>query len=173
MKPIYFYPLISIIVALLLSTQLSAQGMYKHVDEQGRVTYSNTPIKGGKKLDLPPLSTVTLPAATKAAPKPVAEPDKESRRKALQAELEQEEKALQNAKTAAKEAADKPEVFTRTKTVAGPDGKPTQVTETGRNVAAYEEKMKKLNEEVALREKYVAKLKAELADLDGKKEDKK
>lgn len=172
MKPIRFYPLVSIFAALLLSTQLSAEEMYKLVDPQGRVTYSNTPIKGGKKLDLPPLTTVTLPAP-KAVPKPAVEPEKEPRRKTLQTEIEQEEKALQIAKTAAKEAAEKPETFTRTKTVAGPDGKPTQVTETGRNVAAYEEKMKKLNEEVALREKYVAKLKAELADLDVKKEDKK
>ncbi|OFZ71026.1 MAG: hypothetical protein A2Z01_08405 [Betaproteobacteria bacterium RBG_16_58_11] len=51
----------------------------------------------------------------------------------------------------------------------GKDGKPKKVTETGRNVVAYEEKMKKLNDEVALHEKNLEKLKAELAGLDGKK----
>ncbi|OFZ98629.1 MAG: hypothetical protein A2Z44_03195 [Betaproteobacteria bacterium RBG_19FT_COMBO_58_11] len=173
MKPIYLHPLVSpLIVALLLtmSARTSAEGMYKHVDEQGRVTYSNTPIKGGKKVDLPPLSTLPTPkAAPKPTPQAEAVPDKESRHKTLQEQIAKTEKALEAAKAAAKEGAEKPEVFTHTKTVIGKDGKPKKVTETGRNVVAYEEKMKKLNDEVALHEKNLEKLKAELAGLDGKK----
>ena len=56
--------------------------IYKHVDEQGRVTYSNVPIKGAAILELDPIMTLPgLPgerpaadkaAATAAAEKPVA-----------------------------------------------------------------------------------------------------
>lgn len=171
MKPIHIHPLvISLTAALLLTVgaRTSAEEMYKHVDEHGRVTYSNTPIKGGKKVDLPPLSTLPTPKP-KPAPKAELEPDKESRRKSLQEEIAKAEKSLAAAKLAAKEGAEKPEVFTRSKTVIGKDGKPTQVTETGRNVVAYEEKMKKLNEDIARNEKNLEKLKSELAGLDGKK----
>lgn len=177
MKPIYIHSLVSTLtVALLLtmSARTCAEEMYKQVDEHGRVTYSNKPIKGGKKVDLPPLSTLPTPKVTpKPAPQAEAVPDKESRRKTLQEEIAKAEKALEAAKAAAKEGADKPEVFKRTKTVVGKDGKSAKVTETGRNVVAYEEKMKKLNEEVALHEKNLEQLKAEQAGLDGKKEDKK
>ena len=166
--------------ALLLTTSAytRAEGMYKHVDERGRVTYSNTPIKGGKKVDLPPLSTLPTPkevpvVAPKPTPKVDIEPDKESRRKALLDEIAKEEKALEAAKLAAKEGAEKPEVFKYTKTVVGKDGKTAKTTQTGRNVVAYEEKMKLLNDDVALHEKNLAKLKAELAGPDSKKEDKK
>ena len=79
-----------------------------------------------------------------------------------------EQKALDAARAAAKEGADKPEVFQHSRTVIGKDGKPTVVTETGRNVAAYEEKMKQLNAEVALHEKNLESLNAELSALDKK-----
>ena len=163
---------------LTMSPCTHADEMYKHVDERGRVTYSNTPIKGGKKVDLPPLSTLPIPkeipvAAPKPTPKAELEPDKDSRRKTLLDEIAKAEKALAAAKLATKEGAEKPEVFKSTKTVIGKDGKPAKVTQTGRNVVAYEEKMKRLNDDVALHEKNLARLKTELASLDEKKEDKK
>lgn len=173
MKPIYIpsrsTPL-ALALLLTVSTFVIAEEMYKHVDEHGRVTYSNTPMKGGKKVDLPPLTTLPAPkAAPKPTPKTEVEPDKDSRRKALQEEIAKAEKALAAAKLAAKEEAEKPEVFKRTKTVKGKDGKQKTITETGRNVVAYEEKMKKLNEDIAQHEKNLEKLKAELAGLDNKK----
>lgn len=36
----------------------SAQTIYKFVDEHGRVTYANSPIKGGAKIDLEPLTVI-------------------------------------------------------------------------------------------------------------------
>ena len=36
----------------------SSQTIYKFVDESGRVTYANSPIKGGTKLDLEPLTVI-------------------------------------------------------------------------------------------------------------------
>ncbi len=177
MKPITVFTVASTIgttLLLTMSLHANAQEMYKQVDEQGRVTYSNSPIKGGKKIDLPPLSTLPTPkAAPVTAPKPEAEPDKTSSNKALLDEIAKAEKALEAAKKAAKEGAEKPETFKRSKAVIGKDGKSSQVTETGRNVAAYEEKMKKLNGEVAKQEKNLEKLKAELTSLDKPKEEKK
>ena len=40
----------------------SAQTIYKHVDENGRVTYSNSPIKGAERVDLQPITV--LPSAS-------------------------------------------------------------------------------------------------------------
>ena len=181
MKPRAIYILVftsSAALLLTMSAHTHAEQMYKHVDERGHVTYSNTPIKGGKKVDLPPLSTLPTPkAAPIVAPKPTPkaeiEPDKASRLKTLPDEITKEEKALEAAKLAAKEGAENPEVFKHTKSVIGKDGKSANVTQTGRNVVAYEEKMKQLNGNVALHEKNLAKLKAELAALGSKKEDKK
>ena len=154
---------------LLAGTPLAAEEIYKQVDEHGNVTYSNKPIKGGKKIDLPPLSTIPGPIVPppkaeqpKAAPPEV---DKKTREQTLRDAIANEEKALEEAKNAAKEGADKPEVWQHTKTITGKDGKPTTITERGRNVGAYDEKMKKLNDEVALHEKTLASLKAELASL--------
>jgi hypothetical protein len=42
--------------------------IYKHVDESGRVTYTNRPMKGAIVLDLEPLSTIPNLAAIAASP---------------------------------------------------------------------------------------------------------
>jgi hypothetical protein len=151
-----------------LGLALPAQAeMYKYVDEQGRVTYSNKPIKGGKKVELPELSTMPAPKLPPAAAKPeTAKPEsgksepatRDDRRKELQAQIAKEEQALAEAKQAYKEGADKPEVWQH-KT---PDGKVVR----GRNVPAYEEKMKRLQADVDAHQNALDKLKAELAALD-------
>ena len=81
----------------LVSSPARAE-MYKYVDERGRVTYSNKPIKGGHKVELPELST--MPAPKLPPPKTVTPEsnDRENRRQALQAQITQEEKALADAK---------------------------------------------------------------------------
>lgn len=144
--------------------------IYKQVDSQGNVTYSNKPIKGGKKVELPQLSTVPIPKSSPKKIEPTSAPAAAptSARETLLDAIVKEQKALDAARAAAKEGADKPEVFQTSRTVIGKDGKPTVVTETGRNVAAYEEKMKQLNAEVALHEKNLEGLNAELAALDKK-----
>ena len=182
MKPLHTY---FALFLLLLSTASSAQQIYKHIDAQGKVTYSSEPIKGGKKVDLPPLTTITLPKPpepktepkvepkadtkgdAKTAPKPAAEADKTQRVKQLQESISQEEKALELAKLKAKEG-DVPEFTHTSKTVIGKNGKPTNLTEIRDNPGAYEEKMKRLNGEVTAHEKKLAGLKAELRTLDNK-----
>lgn len=153
--------------SLVLAWPVQAE-MYKHVDEKGRVTYSNKPIKGGQKVDLPEISTMPAPKMPAPAADKPAKPDadKETRRKELEAQIAKAEKALADAKQAYKEGEENPEVYRRTKTVPGKDGKPTTVTETRRNVAAYEEKMKRLQENVDLQQQTLDKLKAELAAMD-------
>lgn len=150
----------------LLSLALPAKGeMYKYVDEKGRVTYSNKPIKGGHKVDLPELSTMPAPRLPPPAPAAPENKERETRRQALQAQIAQEEQALAEAKQAYKEGSEKPEVWRHTKTIIGKDGKPTTITETGRNVAAYEEKMKQLQADVDAHQAKLDQLKADLAAL--------
>ena len=72
------------IVASLASPLAFAQTtIYKHVDESGRVTYTNRPMKGAIVLDLEPLSTIPNLATAvgspekstkKAAERPAAKP---------------------------------------------------------------------------------------------------
>lgn len=157
----------------LLSFSLGSQAeMYKHVDEQGRVSYSNVPSKGAKKIELEPLSVVPSAKPKAVAPQDAeraegakasaaASKERESRRKELQDAIAKEELALAEAKQALKDGEDNPEVF-RT-TVVGKDGKPQVVTR--RAMGRYEEKVKTLQENVTLREKNIEQLKKELAAL--------
>lgn len=143
--------------------------MYKQVDEQGRVTYSNVPIKGAKKVDLQPLSVVPggMPASKESAPResvkeaPARENETPSRRKALEEALANEENQLAAAKQALKDGQDMPEVFKTT--IIGKDGKPQVVTR--RAYGRYEEKVKTLQDDVTLHEKNIEAIKKELATL--------
>ncbi len=80
--------------------------IYKHVDTEGRVTYSNVPMKGAVKLNLEPLTTVpasrpkTSTASPPGFPKVDGDTQKkrdDTRRKILEEELETEEKLLAEA----------------------------------------------------------------------------
>ncbi len=91
--------------ALLLASAVQAE-IYKHVDAQGRVTYSNVPIKGATKLNLEPLTTVPPPRAKASTPSPAGFPKvdndtqkkrDDTRRKILEEELAAEEKLLADA----------------------------------------------------------------------------
>ena len=75
---------IAAVVVLSSPCALAQTTIYKHVDEQGRTTYSNKPMKGATVLDLEPLTTIPgspagslQPAAPNAAPNIViANPEK-------------------------------------------------------------------------------------------------
>ena len=155
-----------LLLCLLAFTAPASAEIYKKVDANGHVTYSNVPIKGGVKLSLdPPISNAPETPAAKPrakAPTPANFPrvDKETqnrrddkRKQILAEELEAEKKALEDAKQAYTEGESVPEVY-RTK-----DGK------TRRNVAKYEEKMQRLKAEVEAHEKNVELLQKELNSL--------
>ena len=143
--------------------------IYKKVDENGHVTYSNVPIKGGVRLNLePPISTNDGPAASSTRPKRAKTPtpanfprvDKatqskrdDKRRQILLDELETEKKALVDARQAYTEGKAVPEVY------KAPDGS------TRRNVTKYEEKMQRLQTAVEAHEKNDELLQKELDSL--------
>lgn len=136
--------------------------IYKAIDADGHVTYSSTPIKGGKKISLEPLPTILPPGRARAAASPEGFPKvdgatqrgrDDTRRRILQDELSSEEKLLEEAGQALKEGQENPETF------KGKDGK------TYRNVVKYEEKIKTLNEQVDLHQKNIEALKTELSKL--------
>lgn len=54
-------------VGLLSPMAIAQTQIWKHVDESGRVTYSNRPIKGAVLMELDPISTIP-PLAPRAAP---------------------------------------------------------------------------------------------------------
>ena len=151
-----------LLAILSLCPALAQAEIYKAVDADGHVTYSSTPIKGGKKIILEPLPTMVPPARARSAASPEDFPKvdgatqkgrDDTRRKILQDELSTEEKLLEEARQNLKEGAENPEVY------RGQDGK------TYRNVAKYEEKIKALNDQVDLHRKNIEALNTELSKL--------
>lgn len=148
-----------LLAVLCVCPMLVHAEIYKSVDENGHVTYSSTPLKGGKKLNLEPLPTMVPPANVRAPedfPKVDNETQKgrdDTRRKILQDELNAEQKLLDEATQNLKDGESKPEVF------KGQDGR------TYRNVAKYDEKIKALQEQVDLHKNNVEALKTELSKL--------
>lgn len=138
--------------------------IYKKIDAQGRVTYSNSPTPGAVKveIDSSPAVTAPLPSAPVAEDPRKAEETKKKqqlaeKRAQLEEQLAQERQALEDAKAAYAEGEKDPEVF-RAK---GKDGK----TVVRRNVARYQEKIAQLQENVDLHQKKVELLEKEIAAL--------
>jgi len=135
--------------------------IYKRVDSEGHVTYSSTPIKGAKKLHLEPLPTMLPPGRAEGSEKPsdfrvnseTQSRRDNKRRKILEDELADEQKALDDARVKLKDGQDNPEVY---HTASG---------QTFRNVAKYNEKVNALQEDVSSHEKNVEALKTELSNL--------
>ncbi len=154
---------LTILCCAAASSTVAHAEIFKKVDADGHVTYSSAPIRGGKKLHLEPLPTMAPPAA--AQPQRVrgnsefrVDEETQTRRddtrhKILEDELATEQKALEDARAALKDAEDNPEVY---KTASG---------QTFRNVAKYEEKVNAARDEVAAHEKNIQALKTELANL--------
>ena len=146
--------------ALSICPMLAQAEIYKSVDANGHVTYSSTPIKGGKKIILEPLPTMVPPARSANSPEGFPRVNGETqrsrddtRRKILEVELNTEKKLLQEASLALKEGEEKPEIY------KGKDGK------TYRNTAKYEEKIKPLADQVELHQKNIDALKTELSKI--------
>ncbi len=150
--------------AIAFSSAAQAE-IYKRVDKNGNVTYSSSPLKGAKKLELEPLPTM---AAQPMPPKQRKYSESSSelrvnsetqnrrddtRRRILEDELATEERALEEARTKLQEAEDNPEVF---KTSTG---------QTFRNVAKYEAKVNAAQEDVKSHENNIKALKTEISNL--------
>ena len=160
-----FLPCILLIIGF--SMQASA-AIYKKIEENGRVTYTNIPIKGAEKLDLDDTApvnsgrsssgrTINLPSNnTTPSDFPSVNSDTQTQRDGkrkdiLSQELNAERKALEEAKQAYKEGESNPEM---------------NVSANGkrfRNIPKFEEKMQRLDADVKAHERNVKLLEKELA----------
>ena len=151
-------------VTTLVSSTVWAE-IYKRVDPDGRITYSNVKTKGATRLELDPDANTISNERTKpsggskrtATPESFPRVDKDTqnqrdgkRKYILQSELDSEKVALDQAKKAYAEGESNPEVY-KTK-----DGK------TMRNMPKFEEKMKNLQSEVDSHQKNIELLQKEI-----------
>jgi hypothetical protein len=154
-----------LIIGLCLPAMASAE-IYKSIDADGHVTYSNVPAKGAVKLDIDAgTGAPSQTPKTKSSPAPANFPKvgkveqkqrDDKRRQILEDELATERQALDDAKKALEEGQSNPEVFH------------TQVngkTVTRRNVAKYQEKVGKLQDDVEQHEKNIELLEKELSSM--------
>lgn len=145
----------------VMSLGANAQ-IYKYVDDNGRVTYSNVPIRGAKKLDLEPLPTMPAPApgaSRKATERtssesygfPKVDVDTQRkrddmRRKILDEELASEQQLL---------AKSRQNLIDKGNPLPGED----------RNGKAYSDRLQPIKDSVALHEKNIEQIKREIANL--------
>jgi len=135
-----------------LLTQPAAAEIYKYVDENGRITYTNVPKRGAKKLDLDPATAAksrgnTGPASFPKVDNQTQRKRDDQRKQILQEELATEEKALADSKVALKE------------------GEAQRLGDEARNYQKYLDRIKKLKDNVALHEKNIEALKKELGEF--------
>ena len=157
------------VVACIISASAHAE-IYKHVDAEGRVTYSNVKIKGAKKLYLEPADTSfgnasdgeTRRTPSAKTPTPASFPKVDAgtqnqrdgkRKEILQSELATERQALEEAKKAYAEGESNPEVF---RTADGA---------VRRNVPKFQEKMKALQENVDAHQRNIQLLEKEISTI--------
>lgn len=140
-----------LLLPLVLAASLPAQGeIYKFVDENGRVTYTNIPRKGAIKLDIgtakPPRSRVNAgPGNFPKVDNQTQKKRDDLRRQILEDELANEQRALAEARKALQE------------------GEATRLPEEAANPQKYQERIRRLKETVALHERNIAALRKELA----------
>jgi len=151
------------LLAVLIVWPFTASAMAetcKYVDSEGRIIYSNVPIKRARKVTCfqatpaPPPQPSAAPVAapstgTNDAGRPRVEPNTqrqrdEDRRKILEDELAREQKALDDARKALAE-------------------QQTQRSGDERNYSRVQERLKPFQEAVATHEKNIASIKQELA----------
>jgi hypothetical protein len=140
-------------VILVLAVVHAKADIYKKVDEDGRVTYSNVPSKGAQKLNLEPLNTVPSSKPSTQPPGNFPKVDAETqksrdnvRRQILENELAQEMTQLEDAKKALAE------------------GEATRLG-SERNYQRYLDRVQPLKDAVAEHQKNIDALKEELAGL--------
>ena len=155
----------TVLAASLLASSVAAD-IYKSVDPSGRITYTDLPVKGSVRADLPPASVIETPGVPKMQPGPPPREVERAKSAAaqkewLQKQIAEEQRKLDEAKLALEEGKANPEVFQTT--VVGPDGKARQVTR--RAYARYQEKIERLQADVNAQENNLAVLRNELEQL--------
>ncbi len=181
------------IIAVTASTSVLAQStIYKHVDESGRVTYSNKPMKGATVVDLEPLTTIPAGPSASLQPRgpeknaPRAIPAKlsvtqpslasvdpqlqrkrdDDRRRILEQELADEEQSLASARDALTQEQQNPTLIAAVRVAQqASDPTPSQLAEMRANIDKASGRIRGLQSTVAEHEKNVEALKKELGAL--------
>lgn len=147
MKRNYFF-----FIVLASISCLTQAGVYKHIDEQGKVTYSNVPSNNAKKIDLPPI-VVVPPVNSGEIEDRIAKRREsirlEEQREQLQSKISEEEKRLNEVKDEYK------------------DGVPDRLG-SERNYQRYLNRVDRLKEEINGRENNLNLLRNELQKLPAK-----
>lgn len=147
MKRNYFF-----FIALASISCLTQAGVYKHIDENGKVTYSNVPSSNAKKIDLPPI-VVVPPVNSGEIEDRIAKRREsirlEEQREQLQSKITEEEKHLNEVRNEYK------------------DGVPDRLG-SERNYQRYLNRVERLREEINARERNLSVLRNELQKLPAK-----
>ena len=141
-----------LIALAALNAAPAAAEIYKYVDENGRITYTNIPKKGAKKLDLDPISAAktrnnTGPDNFPKVDNQTQKKRDDLRKQILQNELASEEKSLTDAQKILKE------------------GEATRLGDEARNYQKFLDRVKKLKDNVSLHERNIAALTKELGNF--------
>lgn len=159
------YVTVTAITVLLTVTTHAAAGIYKLVDENGRVTYTNAPAKSAQKLQLgvsAPRAAAKATTATTAMtmgsfPKVSAVQQKKrdiNRRQILESELAEETRLLAEIQHALSEAAKSTKLMTSNQTQLIPD-----------IIFLEDDNIKKLRNQATLHERNIMALRTELENL--------
>ena len=139
-------------IALALYFSLPHAGVYKHIDENGNVTYSNIPSNDSKRVDLPPISVVphvdTGEVEERSSKRRESMKHKEDREQ-LQNKIAEEEAQLNEARNEYK------------------DGMPDRLG-SERNYQRYLNRVDRLREEISVRENNLELMKNDLNKMPGK-----
>lgn len=139
-----------VLVLVLVSYPIQA-GVYKHVDEHGKVTYSNVPSSNAKKIDLPPI-VVVPPVDSGDVEERIAKRREarklEEQREQIQSKITEEEKRLNEIKSEYKE------------------GNPDRLG-SERNYQRYLNRVERMREDMDARERNLNSLRKELQELSG------
>lgn len=140
------------ITLALFSSLSSYAGVYKHIDEDGNVTYSNIPSNDSRRIDLPPIIVVP-PVDTGEVEDRIAK-----RRESMK--LREQREQLQN--KIAEEEAQLNEVKSEYK-----DGMPDRLG-SERNYQRYLNRVDRLREEISARERNLELMKNDLGKMPDK-----
>ena len=181
---------LSLVTLIVIAFSNSAFAeIYKRVDADGRITYSNIKSKGATRLEFDPdantianerpkKASETASSGNKRTTTPEGFPkvdkntqtQRDSKRKdILQNELDSEKTALEEAKKAYAEGEANPEVYHKSRQVVVNNSNGTTstktVTDTFRNVPKFDEKMKSLQDDVDSHENNIKLLQKEIDNL--------